>query len=77
MSNKCSHEDSGLVYKKSCYTPLDKTWKYSCPHRNNTYRGFSNGINCLCNVQEKTSFDKMVDSGKQWPTGNPNLGWKY
>ena len=76
MSNK--NEYHGIQNKGGCYTTLEKSWKYSCPHRNINYSGFSSGINCLCTGMptERSAGDRALISGKQWPISNSKLGWK-
>lgn len=78
MSNKSQYEDRGLQHRGSCYTTLNNTWKYSCPHKNVNFVGFSGGVNCLCvgMPTERSSGDKAQISGKAWPKANPGLGWK-
>ena len=68
MSNKSQYEDHGLG---SCYKTLTDSWKYSCPHKNINFSGFSGGVNCLC-----SSGDQAQIEGKKWPIANPILGWK-
>ena len=78
MSTKNQYEDRGLMHKGSCYTTLNKSWKYSCPHKNTDYSGFSNGVNCLCvgTHTERSSWDTSVVLKKKWPMSNDKLGWK-
>jgi len=80
MPNNSQYEDHSLQHKQSCYKPLSRAWKYSCPHKNINYSAFSNGTNCLCSgmPMARSTMDRSVISGKQgmWPVGNPSLGWR-
>jgi hypothetical protein len=68
MPNKSQYEDRGIGNKKSKYTNLGKTWEYSCPTENTNYVGFNKrGLWCMDNKREEK---------KDWPIGNPDLGWK-
>jgi len=69
-------EDYGIHYrKKGCYSLLQNTYTYSCPPKNNTYRGINNGVNCLCAKPQRSSMDRAMMSGKKWPVSNARLGW--
>ena len=64
--------------KLGCFRTLSNMYTYSCPHMDNTYKGISKGINCLCkyDVDSRTIGDLAVITGKKWPVSNDRLGWK-
>ena len=77
MSNKCQSEDTGTRYKGSCYTPLAKTWEYSCPATDANYSSFGAGISCLCPKNNpRTVMDQYYMKGGSFPVSNQRLGWK-
>jgi hypothetical protein len=81
MSTPKQREDFGLPsYKTGQYDRLNKAYTYSCPHMNNVYKDFNNGVNCLCaSNQDRTVMDKVLKSNNQinaFHASTNTLGWK-
>jgi hypothetical protein len=47
------------------YYKLKNAYTYSCSKENNVYKTINNGNNCLCQSEERSTFDKTPI--KSWP----------
>lgn len=65
------------------YGQLKNSYTYSCPKTDDTYKQFSNGVNCLCQKMAAPSSyerEENVRNNFKWPLATDYIdklnGWK-